>query len=623
MFKSIRTPLILFFIAVLIVTNSAIIIYALSQSYTMLEEESSKGLSSVVEGTNKLIQSRVTSEVIFLSEIANNPILDDQTPWAEKVTYLQERADSRGYEVFAFIEPNGVITRYDKEKSKGNAVGRDYFDKAIKGEPAISDIIISSVTGEPIIVIAVPIRRAGKIIGVLNGVRPQTGLNAIMEDFKYGESGAAFVLNKEGVIMAHTNRELVLNQVNFIDMLSLNMPFSELEFKAFLNNEAPVIDKFVNQTGQEILLAMTPIPETNWILVASAETREIYKSIYVLERVLIYALVIILFMGIVATYLIANQIIKPLKKITLQVDEISSGNLNQAIESTLISKNNEIGVLSHSFERMRQELSESFNEIQLANAQLEQKVEVRTKELSQYVKELERTQIELIEVQKQLTLASLIKWIAHHMNTPLGTVVSSLSFLKFNLEKKEPIQNDDVEETLSLIELSAKRLVNIIESLKRISMNDGGSGAQTIELSTFIKEYMNFLIEDTANNTFEFSMDDSIVFDTNPTVLFQVISILIENALTHAYSDGQQKYVKIVTAQEDAYIYIKIIDFGKGLSIEYTEQLFKPFYEKLTSRVDAGLGLQIAYHQTTTQLGGVIYIDPTEVGACFVVKLPL
>ena len=608
MFKSIKTSIIVLFTIILVSTNILVIIYALDKSHSMIEDEASKGLSGMLTETNKLIKSRISAEMVFLNEVAEKPIIDDNTPWIDKVSYLREKAYSRGYTIFAFIEMNGIITRYDIEKSKGNASGRDYFEKAKNGTPAISDIIISSVTNEPIIVIAVPVIRDGKIIGVLNGVRPQTGLNNIIRDFKYGNTGSAFLINKEGMIMAHTNLPYVLESVNFIELLSNDKTFDTTKFSSMIKSKNPEVAIFNDYTGKEKIFATSAIEGTNWILVATVETDDIYANVERLKNILYTALIIIVFIGGVITYLAINRLISPLYKITEEVKSISDGNLKTPINEQLINSKNEIGTLASAFENMRIQLSASFSNIQLDNEHLEQMVNQRTKEL--------------VETQKQLTMVSLIKWLAHNMNTPLGNIISLQSFLRHHSKQDFCENPDSVNDVLDMIENNTDKLVSTMNSLKRISEMDNTSQNEMIMLHEFILENTYFLMNQ--NIKLDLDLEKSIIIKTKPSVIFQVLSILIENVLTHAYEENSvEKYLCIKCFLENEYVYIKVIDKGKGLDAEYQNHIFQPFYEKLNGKSSTGLGLQIAYHQTVSILLGELYFEPSDKGACFVIKLPL
>ncbi|PAB56648.1 PDC sensor domain-containing protein, partial [Anaeromicrobium sediminis] len=70
------------------------------------------------------------------------------------------------YEVVAIIDSKGNYVA--SNGTKGNITDRLYFHKAMKGESAISEFSISKTTGNPIIVISVPIfDDYGNVIGVV------------------------------------------------------------------------------------------------------------------------------------------------------------------------------------------------------------------------------------------------------------------------------------------------------------------------------------------------------------------------------------------------------------------------------------------------------------------------
>lgn len=74
---------------------------------------------------------------------------------------------------------------------------------------------------------------------------------------------------------------------------------------------------------------------------------------------------------------------------------------------------------------MASEIERHSNALSLANQNLEQKVEDRTKELRNSLDELEKTQHRLVHSEKMSALGGLSAGIAHELNTPLGAILSS------------------------------------------------------------------------------------------------------------------------------------------------------------------------------------------------------
>ena len=71
--------------------------------------------------------------------------------------------------------------------------------------------------------------------------------------------------------------------------------------------------------------------------------------------------------------------------------------------------------------------------LEKANAELEQRVAARTRELVEEVRERERAQAQLFQVQKNESLGQLTGGIAHDFNNLLAAILSSLQLMKKRL----------------------------------------------------------------------------------------------------------------------------------------------------------------------------------------------
>ncbi len=84
------------------------------------------------------------------------------------------------------------------------------------------------------------------------------------------------------------------------------------------------------------------------------------------------------------------------------------------------------------------------NEIELMNQDLEKRVSIRTNELTQAnikleetIENLETTKAQLVESEKLASLGNLIAGLAHEINTPLGIILTTITYMK---EETEIIQ---------------------------------------------------------------------------------------------------------------------------------------------------------------------------------------
>ena len=96
---------------------------------------------------------------------------------------------------------------------------RDYFHMAMKGDIAVSDVVLSKVTGNPVFVIACPVRDKDGVRGVFFGV---VDVNSFSQKFvdpvKIGETGYAYIYDQRGLVIAHPKDKKLILDLNMNDL---------------------------------------------------------------------------------------------------------------------------------------------------------------------------------------------------------------------------------------------------------------------------------------------------------------------------------------------------------------------------------------------------------------------
>jgi signal transduction histidine kinase len=97
-----------------------------------------------------------------------------------------------------------------------------------------------------------------------------------------------------------------------------------------------------------------------------------------------------------------------------------------------------------------------------------------------------------------------------------------------------------------------------------------------------------------------------LLIDSYPSALFQTITILVINSLTHAFSPGEEGVINIRVTTSADNIVLKYADSGKGIAPEIINKIFEPFYTTRRGQGSIGLGLNIAYNRVVQLLKGTM-----------------
>lgn len=355
-------------------------------------------------------------------------------------------------------------------------------------------------------------------------------------------------------------------------------------------------------------------------------THETFNMYLNLMMLIIISFVFVLYVA----FNVSDRITKPLEKLTVYITNIADGDFDVIISDDLYNYTNEIGVLAVSIEIMRKRLMDYFNEIKESNLNLENKIQLRTSELEAlneelkvYIKELKETQGKLIESQKQLAITNLVRGVAHKLNTPIGIAYTTVTYLAKVLENANNMPNS-VKESITILQSSIEESINTIKMFKQISTDENDSRLEYIDMGEHIKECIEILKIDKANAMIDFhcEIEEGVLYNTYPSIVFQVINRIVSNARDHAFNLMEYGVVNIKFFKTQQYLELIISDNGKGISDEALLHIFEPFYSTKFGTLNTGLGLSIVYNLVKNKLGGNIECRQLLNGVEFRIQLP-
>ncbi|GFP75761.1 methyl-accepting chemotaxis protein [Clostridium fungisolvens] len=360
--KSIKGKLIVFLGLLIGAICIGLGIVSFFNSSKALTSNLSKTLPKIAEQSASNIQSRVEGQLSSLEVMAaRNDIKDLNEPWETKVPILLDEVKRSGSIKMGIADKNGDV-KYTDGKS-ANIKDRAYFQNALAGKSNVSDPLISKVDGSIVVVYAVPIKNNNDIVGALISTRDGNKLSELTNQIKFGQTGNAFMIKKDGTVIAHSNKDLVIKMYN---------PIEEAKKDSSLNGLANIeknmaqgqmgIDQYLFQ-GVDKYVGYAPVKGTEWSLAVVISKSEVLSELDSLKITVIVSSVLFLLIGLVTVYTISNSISKGIKSTSKHLDLLAMGNLSEEVSSKYLNAKDEVGEMTNSMKIMQNSLREMISRI--------------------------------------------------------------------------------------------------------------------------------------------------------------------------------------------------------------------------------------------------------------------
>ncbi|GFO67342.1 hypothetical protein GMLC_09210 [Geomonas limicola] len=240
-----------------------------------------------------------------------------------------------GYENGLFISSDGWVPAADWDHRK-----RPWYEKA-KAEQKVSQTepYIDAQTGKPIISFIAPITDQGKFAGVLSSDIMLDEVVKKVLDVKVGESGYAYIIDKDGKILIHPDKNLVLKK-KFQDLAT---GVTDLPGKLA---SAPS-GSFEYQVGNDKkVTSYALIPATGWYLCVAVPKAEIFAPVATQTATLATLGVVALVIGVVILVLFVRTLLQPLGLLSERITDLAEGEGDLTRRIEVGERNDEIGQLA-------------------------------------------------------------------------------------------------------------------------------------------------------------------------------------------------------------------------------------------------------------------------------------
>ncbi|NEP01599.1 MAG: response regulator [Symploca sp. SIO2E9] len=453
----------------------------------------------------------------------------------------------------------------------------------------------SPITGKTAITLATPIlNQLGNRIGVLSITLDLTEIdNLIRERTGLGESGETYLVGR-----LERKNSFISSQRPESQKYPEGISSLGIDAATQGQNDAGL---YQNYNQVPVIGVYRWLDKQNLALLAEISQKEAFTPAQRLARGILLIGLSSVALLLIGVYVLSQRITRPILLITNAASQIAIGDFKHRTQFT---SNDEIGILAKAFNRMAQQLDDSFKALENANQDLEIRVQERTVELA--------TAKEVAEVANRAK-SQFIAQMSHDLRTPLNSILGYAKLLK-NASNLNPPQIKG----LTTIERSGNHLLTLINDIldfSKVEARKMDLYQTDFHLPTFLQGIVGMMRMQAfeKNIWFEYEEKDNLPngIHADEKRLRQILINLLGNAIKFTEQGQVRLQVSVIDEPEvftlisKATIRFEVIDTGIGISYSQLEKIFQPFEQVGDSKNrKSGTGLGLAISRQLVQIMG-------------------
>ncbi len=611
MFSSLRIRLTLLFVSLTIVPLLIVGTLISLRGFDTLQQQSVEKQAQLARQTAISLGAFFSERQNELQVLAQVYGLDALEPRAQRDVLLTLLSAQPAYYELTLVNGDGqetirltrgeVITTNDLANRADDPLFRAAADS---GQVSFSPVYFNQDARDRLITIAVPMEdlytgETGYVL--IAEVRFQNVEEEVLRNLGLGEGEDVYVVDQNGVVIAHRNPNLVLRETIF--------------------NPPEVAGRHIGLSGSDVVLATDKIRLENLELTVVAETTYANATALASDLTRLSAIITIVTLvvsGIIVIWAV-RRVVKPIIEVARVAKAIQEGDLSAKANE---DGQDEIATLGRAFNRMTAHLQETLDG------------------LRDHVEKLERSRVEREMLIRDLQAAKRIaeensrlkseflSTMSHELRTPMNAIEG---FTGIMLRRMAGVEyNAKAERYLTKIQSNSQRLLSLINDFLDLSRIESGRlelAYLPMSLPEMVQRWQDNLgvLAENKGLTFEVTLDPELLQTIygDEESLSKIVTNLVGNAIKFTEHGSVTLSIKKRGDQME----LAVQDTGIGIPPHAREFIFEEFrqVDQSSKRQYGGTGLGLAIVQKLVRaMGGTVTVDSeVGVGSTFTVLLPI
>jgi signal transduction histidine kinase len=371
-------------------------------------------------------------------------------------------------------------------------------------------------------------------------------------------------------------------------------PLPGIPFKI---NKITDIINYTDPDGQDMLANAQIIGHTKWLMIITFPKQIILNGLNNFLNWITIIGIILMAIGILATWIMSRNITKPLNQLTAAATTVSLGNYTVPV-SVNVHQDDELGKLARAFNMMTEQVYQMYHD-------LEDKVTERTAQLENVNSELEAFSYS----------------VSHDLRTPLRAVNGYAIMLKEDYEKKLDAEGNRIIQNIITNAKMMGQLIDDLLSFSRLGKKE--LICAHVDMQLLVKSVVDELLQNVPENKYRIITGLLPPAEADLVMIKQVLLNLIGNAIKYAAKKDDPE-IEIGFKDEETKTTYYIKDNGAGFDMAYANKLFGVF-QRLHSQEEfegSGVGLALVKRIIDKHKGEIWAEGFENAGATFYFSLP-
>jgi len=454
---------------------------------------------------------------------------------------------------------------------------KDLLRKIFLKQEYLSDVFLSK-DKLPLMKIAKPIINVDEIDGILVAEVNLKEMWDLIESSVVGEKAQAFVFDKNGRFIAHSERKKVY----------LGEKFQESAILEKISRHKEGQSLYVDHEGVEMVAAYVSLTKYDWWVIIQQPTKNAFVIAYKMKILILWFVVVSILLSSFIAFLYTRWIVTPVNQLISGIDKFSSGNLKYRIPKL---GSDEISTLADQFNEMAEKLS--------------------------------IFQDKLKRGERAETLSKLASVLSHEIKNPLNAMVINMQIIEREFTKPSP-RIKKMHHYLKVVTGEIKRCDNLVNNFLLVA-KPPKLERKRVDIRQLLDEIIIAQQADALHSgvrvhrNYQVSHVDVLIDETKIRRVFLNIFL---NAIQSMPGGGSLTIeLGLLNSEiQQQWVVTKFYDTGKGMKKEQLDKIFDFYFS--TKEEGTGLGLSIA-QQIVEEHGGHIKVESIEdQGSAFSVYLP-